>query len=120
MKRDMDLVRRIAIATADLPPGEMLNGIEGVDPVVFAVHVAWMVEGGLVSAHVVDDITHGSVEAFVFRLTWAGCEFADAVASDTLWAKAKASVIKPTASWTFNVLLDWLKAELSKGLPTVT
>ncbi len=48
-----------------------------------------------------------------------GCDFLDAARSDTLWAKAKTSVIKPSASWTFDLLKEWLKAEISSGLPTL-
>jgi len=55
----------------------------------------------------------------VERLTWAGCEFADAVRSDTLWAKAKKEVIKPGISFTFDILKEWLKAEITQGFPTL-
>jgi len=56
----------------------------------------------------------------IVRLTWEGCDFADAVRSDTLWKKAKEMVIKPTASFTFGLLKDWLKSEIAQGLPTLT
>ena len=46
-------------------------------------------------------------------------DLADAVRSDTPWAKAKSNVIKPTASFTFDVLKDWLKTEITQGLPTL-
>lgn len=55
----------------------------------------------------------------VQRLTWSGCDFVDAIQDDTLWAKARAKVMKPTASFTFAVLKDWLKAEIAQGLPTL-
>lgn len=118
MKRDMDLIRRIALATAELPPDDVLTELDGVDAATFAMHVTWMQEGGLVAA-VVPDSMHSSDEAHVFRLTWAGCDFADAVKDDTLWSKAKIKVLKPSASWTFGVLRDWLTAEISQGLPTL-
>ena len=47
------------------------------------------------------------------------CEFLDAVRSDTLWAKAKAAVLIPTASFTFGLLKDWLAQQISNGLPTI-
>jgi len=56
----------------------------------------------------------------VFRsppLSW-GCEFVDAVRSDTLWNKAKDNIIKPASSFSFGVLRDWLKAEIAQGFPT--
>lgn len=120
MKRDMDLIRQIVLATADLEYGAILTELPDVAPEVFATHVAWMDEAGLVKA------THkegggGSMATFaaVFRLTWDGCEFADAVRSDTLWSKAKSNILKPGISFTFDVLKDWLKSEITQGLPTI-
>ena len=120
MKRDMDLIRQIVLATAELEYGAVLTELPGVAPEAFATHVAWMDEAGLVKA------THkegggGSMATFavVFRLTWAGCEFADAVRSDTLWNKAKSNILKPGISYTFDVLKDWLKSEITQGLPTI-
>ncbi|MCY1562785.1 hypothetical protein D9M68_1002340 [compost metagenome] len=52
-------------------------------------------------------------------MTWAGCEFADAIRNDTLWNKAKDKVIKPGMSFTFEVLTTWLKAEIQHGLPSL-
>lgn len=120
MQRDMDLIRRIALATTSLESGEALEELDGVDPASFAMHVIWMEEAGLVRAITqeplgADDEPYG----VVLRLTWAGCEFADAVRSDTLWKKARDKVLMPSGSWTFGVLLDWLKAEIREGLPTL-
>lgn len=117
MKRDMDLVRRILLAAADLPPNEQLESLDGVDESVFTQHVIWLEEAGLVKA-LIADFLEGS-QAEVTRLTWAGCDFVDAIRDDTLWAKAKTSVLKPSMSFTFDVLKDWLKAEISNGLPTL-
>jgi hypothetical protein len=120
MKRDMDLVREIVLALDQLPADRGLKGIEGVETPTFAAHVLWLAEAGLVTATFFP--SNGQMNptyAEAWRLTWSGCEFADAIRSDTLWKKAKEDVIKPSASWTFTVLLDWLKAEISKGLPTL-
>ena len=120
MKRDMDLVRRIALATTELAPDTVLSALDGVDEHVFVMHVQWMVEAGLLHAALAGGGGAAPAKfAAVYRLTWAGCEFADAVRSDTLWAKAKSNVIKPTASFTFDVLRDWLKTEITQGLPTL-
>lgn len=116
MKRDMDLIRRITLAASELPPDKTLRGIDGVSDALFARHVIWMQEAGLVKA-----ATDDSDEPFaaVFRLTWDGCEFADSVRSDTVWQKAKDNVLKPTMSFSFTVLREWLTAELRQGLPTL-
>ena len=118
MKRDMDLIRRITLATDELPPGKWLEEIEGVDPMVFAGHATWMEEAGLIKATITEYLDGGAAVA-VKRLTWDGCEFADSIRSDTVWNKAKESVIKPASSFTFGILRDWLKAEIQQGLPTL-
>lgn len=117
MKRDMDLIRRITLETERLPIGGQLDGLPDVDPRAFGRHAEWMVEANLIKAavHTMDGHPH----AVVLRLTWEGCEFAETVRSDTLWVKAKEHVIKPSASWTFGVLKEWLANEIRNGFPTL-
>lgn len=116
MKRDMDLVRRIAIAVADSEQAPV-RAVEGIDRATFAMHAQWMEEAGLLRAALLPkDSLQPAVSALIWRLTWAGCDFADAVRSDTLWAKAKEVVLKPSASWTFGVLLDWLKDRIGEQI----
>ncbi len=116
----MDLIRRIALATEALPPGKTLHELDGVSEIAFFEHARWMAEAGLLhvlGSEYLDQDEPGDVT--VQRLTWAGCEFADAARSDTLWKKAKEQVIKPGASFTFDLLKEWLKAEIAQGLPTL-
>ena len=49
--------------------------------------------------------------AVVSRLTWEGHDFLDAIQDDTIWAKPKESVLKPTLSASLDVLLEWLKRQ---------
>ena len=119
MKRDMDLIRRIALETSDMEFGAVLRSLDGVDQAAFAVHVMWMQEAGLLVATVQEYLGNSPPSAFVRRLTWPGCEFADAVRSDTVWKKAKEQVLKPAGSFTFDFLKDWLKSEITQGFPTV-
>lgn len=117
MKRDMDLVRRIALATADLPAGGHLSQLNDVDQPTFNIHVEWMVEANLVKAilYPID----GQMGGIIQRLTWEGCEFADSVRNDTLWKAAKEKVLIPSASWSFGLLREWLAEELKNGFPTL-
>lgn len=119
MKRDMDLIRRIALETEALAFGESLTSLDGVAKEEFATHVAWMKEAGLLSANVIEYSDGSAPFAMAQKLTWAGCEFLDAARSDTVWSKAKANVIKPGMSFTFDLLKDWLKTEIAQGLPTL-
>lgn len=119
MKRDMDLIRRIVLATAELPYGEQIGKLDGVNEEDFIVHVIWLKEAGLLCAITPPGDGMNAKFAIISRLTWNGCEFADAIQSDTLWKKAKESVMRPGISYTFDVLKDWLKTEISQGLPTL-
>ncbi|MCX5592852.1 DUF2513 domain-containing protein [Alcaligenes endophyticus] len=118
MKRDMDLIRKITLATEQLPPNEWLEGIEGIEDAIFAGHARWMKEARLVEASI-EEYLDGSTSTAIKRLTWDGCNFADEIRSDTLWKKAKENVLKPSMSFSFSVLREWLKAEITQGLPSI-
>lgn len=121
MNRDMDLVRRIILAAADQPLEKPMNGLPDVAEPVFAAHAQWLHEAGLVVAALSPkESLRPANHAIVWRLTWAGCDFADSIRSDTLWAKAKTTVLKPSASWTFGVLVDWLKGQITDQLTGLT
>lgn len=120
MQRDMDLIRRIVLAVRSNPvPGEPVRRFDDVDAAVFGEHVQLLVEAGLVDA-AVQSSQHRVTVALVWRLTWAGQDFAQAIVDDTIWRKAKNQVIKPAASWTFGILLDWLKGEAASTLPRLS
>lgn len=121
MKRDMDLIRRIALEVEDMDFGYSLTGMEeeGVDAATFGIHATWMKEAGLIDAVIQEYSSGEPPKARIFRLTWAGCEFADAIRDDNLWRKAKANVLKPGMSFTFDVLKEWLKSEIAQGFSTV-
>jgi len=74
-----------------------------------------MVEAALMP----DNGKEPAIMARVFRLTWNGQDFADAATDDTIWKKAKEKVLQPASSWTFALLLEYLKAEIKAklGLP---
>ena len=119
MKRDMELIRAIALATEALAPGATLKELKDLDANTFATHVLWMHQAGLVQARVYNDARDTLTSATVVRLTWEGCEFVDAARNDTLWNKAVQSVVMPSASFTFGILKDWLAKEISQSLPTI-
>ncbi|WP_026382271.1 DUF2513 domain-containing protein [Achromobacter xylosoxidans] len=118
MNRNMDIVRRIAIKASEIEYGQTVTELDGVSAEEFAMHVIWMEEAGLVVAHT-QQYQMRAPDAEVSRLTWEGCEFVDAVRDDTLWRKAKDSVLRPASSFTFSLLKDWLRAELQQGFPTL-
>ena len=120
MKRDMDVVRQILLACENLPFGEQFESLEGVDTDTYVTHVVWMQQAGLVQANA--QAGGGSYASFaiVLGLAWEGCEFADAMRDETLWAKAKTKFMRPGISFTLDIVKDWLKAEITQGLPTLS
>jgi len=121
MKRDMNLVREILIWMDNQEHGRVTHNpiIEGHSEEEIGYHVYIMKEAGLVKAF--DRTSHGdkSPNAGLLGLTWNGHEFLSAAQDESIWAKAKNTLFKTTASITFDLLLEWLKAEGRKkiGLP---
>lgn len=117
MKRDMDLIRMIILGARETPNGSPLMGVPGVADETFAEHVQILEEAGLLFAAIAPKGMQPAKKAAVWRLTWAGHDFADSILDDTIWNKAKEHVIKPSASWTFGVLLEYLKVEIRRHIP---
>jgi len=121
MKRDMDIIRRIALATADLQQYKKLNRLPDVESHIFCIHAQWMIEAGLVHGEVripKEGTGQAAYSVVIWRLTWQGCEFVDAVRDNNLWNKARENVLKPSMSFTFDVLREWLKVQITQGLPS--
>src|SRR5437016_1463459 len=99
----LELESKNSIAVAELP------GYNREDVVYNAELIR---EAGL--AHGPEPVRHGAklLHVELDGLTWTGHDFLDAARDDTLWRKAKEKFMKPAASWSFSVLLEWLKAEI--------
>lgn len=70
-----------------------------------------MKDAGLIDAHFIEGNGVLPLGVRNLRLTWAGHDFLDAARDDTIWSKAKDKFLKPGISWTFSMLLEWLKQE---------
>lgn len=111
MKRDMDLIREILLAREedrDLRTSE--------PPEVIAYNVQLLDDAGLLEAIIKKDHRGAAVGCAIMRLTWAGHDFLDATKDDTIWNKAKERILKPGVSWTFSILVEFLKAEAQRRL----
>jgi hypothetical protein len=117
MKRDMELVKAFLLA---------IEGSEGqVEDLKKwsleerSYHVALLLDASFVLGNTANDADGRPQGYFISRMTWAGHEFLDALRDDTIWKKAKEHVLKPGASWTFDVLKEWAKHEIKErlGLP---
>lgn len=120
MKRDFDLIRRILIDVETMSPGDILDRCEypGYDQTMISEHVRLLLDAELVQGGLTE--SYGGGGSFsVSGLTWKGHDSLDAAKDVTIWARAKETVLKPTAAITFDVLLQWLKEQAKQklGLP---
>ena len=117
MQRDMDLIRKIVLTVRDSTG--VVNKLEGVEELAYRYHANLLLEAGLAVGAASKEVmgTGAPGHVMIFRLTWAGHDFADSISSDTIWKKAKDNVLKPSASWTFEILKEYLKAEIKTHIP---
>jgi hypothetical protein len=118
MKRDMNLVREILAWTENQEHGFVSDNpkVEGYSEEEIGYHIYMMNEAGLVMAHDITSMADKSPRALLLRLTWGGYEFLGATKDDTIWSKARNTILKTTTSITFDLLMEWLKAEAREKL----
>jgi DNA-binding transcriptional ArsR family regulator len=118
MTRNMDTIRKIVLAVREAEGIVSHNELSDITEQEFSFHAQLLDEAGLVYAALSPEQGKKPAKhAIIFRLTWAGHDFADSIVDDTLWRKAKENVIKPTASWTFSILIEYLKLEIRRRIP---
>jgi hypothetical protein len=122
MKRDMELIRKLLLffEEKESPQHIKVPPIEGYDDGTIKTHLVLMHDAGFLRCEPVRSSTSDRVIYVVpFELTWAGHDFLQTMRDDTLWRKAKEHVLKPGASWSFDILKEWAKHELRQklGLP---
>ena len=113
MKRDMELIRYILLQKEAEEP---IDG--GHAEVVY--HIALLKEAGFVEAVIRNDPLGVPSDAVILKLTWAGHDFLDAARDNKIWNMAKEKFIKPGVSWTFSILLEWLKQQAHQRVFGVT
>jgi Hypothetical protein (DUF2513) len=120
MKRDFDLLRKILKECEAVPVGtphftlENTGDLDGYNMDAINEHLSLLIDTGFIEGNVVSDFT-GISFVNIFCLTWQGHDFLSA-ATDTMWAKAKESVLKPGVAITIDVLFQWLKAKAAEKL----
>jgi DNA-binding transcriptional ArsR family regulator len=119
MKRDMDLIRKILRKVRDHEDPYGLDGIpeiDGYSEKEISYHIGILNDAGLITANPLGEMGVEFENYFSINLTWQGQDFIDAAEDDTIWKKAKNTVIKPGASFTFDILKEWLKSEVKEKL----
>lgn len=116
MKRDIDLIRRIMLDIEEMPPGARIGVpvYDGVERDVVIAHAVLLHEAGLVKGSVMHPM-NGPPKIQISGLTWEGHDFLAVAKNDTIWEKAKRTVLAPAAGATWAVVLEWMKAESMKA-----
>ncbi len=103
MKRDMDLIREILIEMEKWPADARPEiKIAGRSPEEITHHLGLMADAGLI--HAVNASSHDGEDWIPIKINWEGYEFLDAARSDTLWNKAKETVITKTGTLTLEAV----------------
>ena len=92
---------------------------DGYDEATVQEHLRLMIEdAGLLTGECIRGIG-GILLCIPGELTWKGHDFLKAAEDDSVWRSARSRVLKAGTSFTFDVLLEWLKAEARSklGLP---
>jgi len=121
MKRDMDIIRLLLLQleSGERPKELKKYSLEQINYNSLLMIEAKLAEGGAFNRKSLRELgvkIGGNLAedrvVVLFRLTWAGHDFLDASRDETLWKKAKATVMKPAASFTFDFLKEWLRNEI--------
>lgn len=123
MKRDMELVRRIAMSLEACEDPEGLPEVKypDSDQHVVDYHVGLMVEAGLVDYRMKDSCNDNPLPQFFrLHLTWSGHEFTDLAQSSALWSKVASRAAGSVGKLSFDLMLSLLKnvAAQQLGLPS--
>ena len=118
MKRDMDLFRKVLLEVEAIPP-DMVHWtrvtVDGYSQDEVAYHARLAHDAGFIEARFLP----GTNEFNVQRLTYAGTEFLEAARSDTLWQKAKQTLLKNAGALTvegLKIALSHLMQSAAQGI----
>jgi len=103
MKRDMSLIRDLLIFLEKQPAGEVTMTVEvpnGTDGATVGEHVQLLIDRDLVDGEVVS-IAEPSF--MIYRLTWDGHDFLQAITNDTVWKKILAKAKELGGSMTIEI-----------------
>jgi hypothetical protein len=115
MKRDMDLIRNIlrAVESYDDPYGidSQTIAIEGYSEAQISGHIKMLLDGGLLEAKAESGGFQANDSYAGLNLTWDGQDFVSITKDDSLWKKAKETIVSSGVSFTVQSLLVWMKAQ---------
>lgn len=113
MRRDMDVIREIVLAVS--VASEPVSSVDGISEEDFSSHAQLLEEAGLIAAAILPPGKRVATDATIFRLTWAGHEFADSVRDPKVWATTKQAAAVG-GGFTIDLLKDLAKGFIKKQI----
>lgn len=117
MKRDMDVIREIVLAVSEA--SDPISRLEGISDDAFAFHAQLLEEAGLIEAAIHPKGKRIAEDALIWRLTWAGSDFADSIRSPEVWDKTKSGALA-AGGFTVDLLKDLAKGFIKKQIEDLT
>ncbi len=110
MKRDMDLIRKIAFALEESGPTESTDiVVDGYSDELIAYNCELMLDAGLIVVRDAEKIHSFYLSRGTTRLSWSGHEFLDAARNDTVWNSVTGKVKSTATTMTFDGLKSLLQ-----------
>jgi hypothetical protein len=120
VKRDFALIRAILLDLEAAKPRTTWTKFEyeGYSDSVVIEHLEILIESGLIVGRIVETLDDSGTP-MISRLSWTGHDFLDAMRDETIWNRAKNTILKRAGGITFDILIDWLKWQMRTqvGLP---
>ena len=114
MKRNMDVIRLLLLQLEG--DEKATDDLKTYDEPTVVYNAALIVDAGLVEGAVARGGDNSPIGVAMNHMTWSGHDFLDAARDDNLWKKAKQNVMKPAASYTFEIVKAYLKTEIMKRI----
>jgi hypothetical protein len=111
MKRDMNLIRQIALRVEEAPTGYAPDDMtfDGYTPEQVAYHAHLMLDAGLARGIDVTHLRSTSPSVHLTSLTWKGHEFVEAARDDTRWRRTMRFIQDKGAPMTLPIIKFLLK-----------
>jgi Hypothetical protein (DUF2513) len=114
MKREPDLSRSILLFVEEHAPAsgglDRELAIDGYDRATVYAHAQLLIDDGYIDGKVLEGLG-GIFHIMIYRLTSSGHDAIEAMRNDTLWGRAKKTVLEKSIPFTLTALLQVLKAE---------
>ncbi len=111
MKRNMDIIRLLLLQVEG--DQNAAKQLETYPPHDVTYNAKLLVDAGLIEGDVAEGNSIEELGVILNDLTWAGHDFLDAARDDTVWRRAREKFMKPTASFTFEIVKEWLKVQIA-------